>query len=69
MPPLVHVPTEPHTAVVTLRVQVFQKLPTGDLTGMVVEDKQVILGLHAQDHPLCVRRSNELIEEVKRLCK
>lgn len=57
-------PNAPHTAVFGVEVQIMEKHPNGSLTGDPVEKKTFLFSIEGADQHICIRKVNELIEEL-----
>ncbi len=51
----------PHTAVLWLKFEVHEKLPTGELRGQPVQQGERIFKLEGHDKFICIRKLNELL--------
>lgn len=52
----------PHTAVLWIRYEVHEKLPSGELRGMAVDKGEKICKIEGADKFICQRKLNEFLE-------
>lgn len=57
-------PNAPHVAVCGVEIQVMEKMPNGSLTGDPVEKKSFVFLIEGADQHICIRKANELVEEL-----
>lgn len=55
--------TEPHVAVLHVSWELHERLPTGELRGMCVEQGKCTLKVEGHDRLICLRKLNELLTE------
>lgn len=61
--------SRPHTAVLFLTIEVHEKLPSGEMGGIASHKEKKVLALDGADKHICMRKLNELIEELKKCCR
>ena len=59
----------PHKTVIWLKAITYEVLPSGECSGIPVMKKEEQLQVDGQDKFLCIRRTNEVLEEIKKCCK
>lgn len=65
-----HNDNRPHAAVITIEANVYDKRPTGELSGNVVTRiKKFYLTLDGSDRFICERRLNEVLADLKSRCR
>lgn len=65
-----HNDNQPHAAVITIEANVYDKRPTGELSGNVVTKiKKFHLKVEGADRVICEKRLNEILAELKTKCR
>lgn len=55
----------PHVAVLFVRFEVHEKLPSGELRGTAVDQGERVFKVEGADRFICVRRLNELLASLR----
>lgn len=52
-----------------MTIEVHEKLPSGEMGGIASHKEKKVLALDGADKHICMRKLNELIEELKKCCR
>ncbi len=55
----------PHKTVIWVEAITYEVLPTGECSGTPIEKKKVIYQIDGLDKFICLRKTNEFLEEMK----
>lgn len=55
----------PHKCVILVKAVVYEVLPSGECSGIPVEQQDKILQIDGQDKFIAIRKMNEFLEEIK----